>query len=183
VSQPKQVIGIMLGVFIGLGLGVVMETKAAPRHDAVPDVLQARQFQVVDHDGTVRMQLGLESDGVSRLTMLGPNNKKTLVAEVNGRGEASISLRDREEQERASLSVSEEKGTVMALTGAATGGEQPITALAVLPDSSEALSLVHLRRGEDGKPVRTGMAIITAADGKTEMHYYGKNGKARTVTP
>jgi len=182
-SKPKQFAGIVLGAFMGLGLGVVIETKAAPRRDAVPDLLQARQFQVVDRDGAVRMQLGIESDGISRLTMFGPNNKKTLVAQVNGHGEAGISLRDGEEQERASLSVSEDKGTVVALTGASTGTEQPIAALAVLPDGSEALSLVHMHRGDDGKAVRTGVAISTSADGKTEMRYYGKNGKVRTVNP
>jgi hypothetical protein len=185
VSRSRQCIGVVMGLFIGLGLGVVMETKAAPRQATkeAPEVLQARQFQVVDRDGTVRMQLGLEADGASRLTMLGPNNKKALVAQVNDRGEASFSLRDHNEQERASISVSEEKGTVVALTGSANGDAQPIAALAVLPDNSEALSMVHIRPGADGKPVRTGTAITASADGKTEMRYYGKNGKVRVVTP
>jgi hypothetical protein len=182
-SGPKQWVGIAGGVFVGLAIGAAVETRAAPKRDAVPDVMRARQFQVVDGEGAVRMQLGVETDGVSRLTLFGPNNKKSLVAQVDARGETSLSLRDTSEQERASLSFSEEKGTVIALTSPETSAGQPIAALAVLPDNSEALSLVHISPGEDGKPVRTGSAIVTTAAGKTELRYYGKNGKERTVSP
>jgi hypothetical protein len=181
VFKLRQGIGIVCGIFIGFGLGLVLETRAAPRRDGVPDVVQARQFQVVDRDGTVRMKFGLEADGVSRLSLSSPNKKEVIVAQVTSRGDASFSLRDREEQERASLSVSEEKGTVLALTGA--GASLPIAALAVLPDGSEALSLTYMRRGEDGKPLRTGTATYTSADGKTELRYYNKSGKLHTITP
>jgi hypothetical protein len=180
VQKPTQWIGIVFGVFVGLGLGIVMETRAAPRMQAIPEVVQARQFQVVDHDGTVRMQFGMEADGAARLSLLGKNSKRAVVVQVDSNGDAGLSLRDREEQERASLAVAEDRGTVLALSGK---DGQPIAALAVLPDGSEALSLVRNQRGDDGKTNRAGTMILTGPDGKTEMRYYNKSGKMHLVNP
>ncbi len=182
-KSPIQWIGILGGLFAGLGLGLVLEGKATPKQQAqppVPEVVQARQFQVLDRDGAVRMQFGMDDDGAARLSLLGKNNRRAVVVQVDSHGDAGISLRDRAEQERASVAVSEDRGTVLALSG---NDSQPIAALGVLPDGSEALSLLRLQRDASGKGSRLGTAIIVTPEGKTELRYYTKNGKIRIVNP
>jgi hypothetical protein len=174
----------MIGSLLtGIGLGVGLEGRAMPKRQAempVSDVVRARQFQVVDRDGTVRMRLGMDDDGAARLSLLAKSNKPAVVVQVDSHGDAAISLRDRGAQERASVAVSEEKGTVLALSG---NDSQPIAALGVLPDGSEALSMLRVQRDAAGKGVRLGTAVIVTPEGKTELRYYTKNGKTRVVTP
>lgn len=168
----------------GLLLGTGLQRRVRPARQQIPDILQAHRFQVVDRDGTPRIELGVNPDGGAAIHLMGKNNRQVISLQVDARSNAALRLKDREERERATLSVTEEKGTVLALTGPEG---QPIAALAVLPDGSEALSLLKLTRPSDGKPegklVKQGSALLLSSDGKAEMKFFGKTGKEHNFTP
>jgi len=172
--------GGLLCLFCGFGLGIKMETKAAPQNGAIPEIIQAQRFQIVEKDGTSRIQMGVDSEGGARVDVWDRGHRQSVSLGMDGRGNGTISLKDSSGTERASFLVSEERGAALALAGA---NRQPIAALAALPDGSLALSMLSAQKLSDGKLVKGGAILYVSPEGRGEIKLYDKKGKEKTIAP
>ena len=170
----KLFAGVVFGTMIGLGLGSVVTIMAAPRHQAAPAMLQTQKLQIVDKEGAVRIEMGVESDNVSRVSMRDRYGKEGMVLEVSGTGDNGLKLRDREAKLRIQLAVTRDKTALLTL---ADQDEKPCAILASEPDGSQALTLLHA-----GSAKKSGLVLLLTPDGKSQVLVY-ENGKPRAIKP
>lgn len=131
--------------------------KVAPAQQTAPQVIQAQQFQVVDKQGVKRVELGVDNEGESFVTL---HDKS---------GQSQISLAVKPTGGAADISILKE-------------GKQ-LAFLAVRQDGS--LALVLAKTGtllENGKMAGSvGMAV--SPEGEAGIVLSRRDGKLRTIKP
>jgi hypothetical protein len=170
----KPLAGVVFGAVFGLGLGSVAAIMAAPARQAVPAVLQTQKLQIVDKDGVTRIDMGVEADNSSRITMRDWYGKEGMILEVSRAGETGVKLRDRDSKQRVQLAVTQNKSAVLTL---ADQDEKPCAVLASEPDGSQTLTLLHTKAEK-----KSGIVLLLTPDGKTQVLIY-ENGKPHSIKP
>ena len=155
---------------IALGaLVVVGGLMAATAERSVPDVIQAKKFQVVNDEGKLVVLLKADTNGGS-LTIA--NNKGKLVAGINADADGgNFRIRNKDGK------------TAALIDGDPTGGslnifnkERKTVALIAAGKDGGVLSIVN----KDGE----GVALIAAdANGNGAMQTYDSNGRVTSTTP
>jgi hypothetical protein len=173
-SRQGMFAGIVFGAVCGLAIGAVISTKAAPKRQAVSALVQAQRLQVVDKDGTVRIDMAVEDDSASRIKLRDRYGKEGATLEVSAGGDTGLKLRDQDSKLRAQLAVTKDKSAVLTL---ADQNQNPCVVLATQPDGSQALTLLHTNA-----PRKSGVVILLTADGKSQINVY-ENGKAHPIRP
>jgi hypothetical protein len=130
--------GLALGVVLLTGVGLGRAATVAASAPAVPDVVKARRFEVVDATGKLRVALGVRTHGWAGLTLYDAAGKTRAILTLHADGSPSLYLSDGTEKLRASLGVAANGSPRLSLLDAAV---QTRADLGVLPDGSPALYL------------------------------------------
>ena len=172
--RGRSFMGILLGAIGGLAIGAVISTKAAPKRQAAPALVQAQRLQVVDKDGVVRIDMAVEDDNATRIKLRDRYGKEGATLEVSAGGDTGLKLRDQDSKLRAQVAVTKDKSAVLTL---ADQNQNPCVVLATQPDGSQALTLLHANT-----PKKSGVVILLTADGKSQINVW-ENGKAHPIRP
>jgi hypothetical protein len=115
---------------------VLLITAAASSKLEVPDVIQAREFQLVGEDGEVRAEL----------KTLGNNNTQLRLYDGSGKSEVSIAANE----QRAIVNLKHDNKTNRAVIEAHNLGAE----VALLKDTEEGRVLTHVVGGVEGSFVK-----------------------------
>ena len=96
---------IVLCVVLGLGAALVMMAGRHSLPGQVADVVEARQFQIRDPEGSVRGAWGIDEDGALRLTLLAPNSKAAVTMTVLKGGAPGLTFSDTSGRARGVLAL------------------------------------------------------------------------------
>jgi hypothetical protein len=96
---------IGFAIILGLGAALVMVTGRHGLPGQVADVIEARQFQIRDAEGTVRGAWGIAPDGALRLTLLAPNSKAAVTMTVLKGGAPGLTFSDTSGRARGVLAL------------------------------------------------------------------------------
>jgi hypothetical protein len=161
--------GLMLGIVLLVGGRLCQPQVAAAqaKQPAVPDVVQARRFEVVDAAGRVRATLGVSTEeGKARLVLFDAAGKGDAWLEVSPHGMPSLMLFDPMGKGRAFLEVVLPGSPSLTLSDAA--GQR--AALTVLPNGIPRLVLFDAAEKQRA-------ALEVLPDGRPDLELYDAAGK------
>lgn len=95
------------GIVIGGAANQVLLGQPARASDAIPEVVAARTFQVVDKKGNVRAKLSAKPDGSAGLAITTPEGKPGLMVAVGADSRPVIGFPDSDGSLRAAISITD----------------------------------------------------------------------------
>jgi hypothetical protein len=121
----KQASGVAFGLVGGLCLGAVLHTNAAPKQQAVPEVIRAQSFELVNRNGKKRASLSLDSWGDPSLALDNVTGRMHIKLELHEPqldgwgarlpGGASFDFMDEETQQYINVSLDSDYGESISL--------------------------------------------------------------------
>lgn len=96
------------GIVIGGTANQVLFGQPARASDAIPEVVTARTFQVVDAKGNVRAKLSAKPDGSAGLAITTPEGKPGLMVAVGADSRPVIGFPDSKGSLRAAISITDQ---------------------------------------------------------------------------
>lgn len=95
---------VAAGLIGGLCANLFQSRAQAQQEPALPQVLRAQRFELVDETGTVRASLGC-AGGVTELRMIGHDDNTNTTIRIRKDGSAALSFHDAKQQSRIVLGI------------------------------------------------------------------------------
>lgn len=147
-NSNQRFVLVLAGMFL-VGLTLM---RVAPAQQTAPQVIRAQGFEVVDARGAKRIELGVDGDGSSRVSLLGKDGREAVRIVVDRtNGGATMGFVGRDSKQAATLGMSPDgvpwlalaQGIAVKQSGGKFTGEVagPFIGATIAPDGTAAIIL------------------------------------------